>query len=394
MKKSDTLSETASPKTTFGSVHLVVIQPTTFCNLNCDYCYLPQSDRQAKYKLPLDLLDPIFKNLFKSKLIKNQFTVVWHAGEPLTVPIAFYESAFNKIDRLNQDLNSIPYIISHSIQTNGILINQDWCHLIKEYQVKIGISLDGPAFIHDAHRKTRKGLGTHTSTMRGISWLKANNIEFHVIAVLTQDSLEFPDEIFNFFVENEIRFIGFNIDEKEGANNSSSLEGVELEEQYRAFMQRFYDLVKSTNGYIKVREFEKIRNLIYGMSIERQSTPFTMINIAYNGDFSTFSPELLSMTSSVYGDFILGNVKHDKFESACKADKFKRINQDIQTGVNLCEHTCQYFPLCGGGAPSNKYFENGSFASSETMYCKYKTKILTDIILEDLEISLGLRQKC
>ena len=394
MKKSDTLSETASPKTTFGPVHLVVIQPTTFCNLNCDYCYLPQLDRQAKYKLSLDLLDSIFKNLFKSKLIKNQFTVVWHAGEPLTLPIAFYESAFNQIDRLNQELNSIPYLISHSIQTNGILINQDWCDLIKTYHVKIGISLDGPAFIHDAHRKTRKGLGTHASTMRGISWLKANNIDFHVIAVLTQDSLEFADEIFNFFIENDIRFIGFNIDEKEGANNSSSLEGVELEERYRAFMQRFYKLVKSTNGYIKVREFEKIRNIIYGASIERQSTPFTMINIAYNGDFSTFSPELLSMTSSVYGDFIIGNIKYDTFESACKKDKFKQINQDIQTGVNLCEQNCQYFPLCGGGAPSNKYFENGSFASTETLYCQYTIKILTDIILEDLEISLGLRQKC
>jgi uncharacterized protein len=75
-------------------------------------------------------------------------------------------------------------------------------------------------------------MGTHASTMRGISLLKANKIDFHAIAVLTQDSLDFPEEIFNFFLEHEIRKVGFNIDEQEGANPSSSFEIVGVEEQY------------------------------------------------------------------------------------------------------------------------------------------------------------------
>ncbi len=90
--------------TEFGPVKLVVIQPTPFCNLNCDYCYLP--DRRSKDKLSLDLIEPIFKNLFNSKFIDKQFTVVWHAGEPLTMPVTFYESAFEKINRLDRELNS------------------------------------------------------------------------------------------------------------------------------------------------------------------------------------------------------------------------------------------------------------------------------------------------
>ena len=389
--KSKTLVTKSMIETDIGPVKLVVIQPTPFCNLDCDYCYLP--DRQLKARLSLDLLDPIFKNLFQSNLIDQEFTVVWHAGEPLTMPIAFYESAFQKIAQLNQDSNKNRCQISHAIQTNGTLINQAWCDLIKRYRVQVGVSLDGPAFIHDAHRKTRKGLGTHASTMRGISLLKANKIDFHVIAVLTQDSLDFPEEIFNFFLEHEIRQVGFNIDEQEGANLSSSFERVGVEEQYRVFMKRFYYLVKSTNGYLKVREFENLENFIcYGMpnGFKGQFIPFTIITIDYQGNFSTFSPELLSMSSPIYGNFILGNVLHNSFESACETDKFKRINQDIQAGIDLCRHTCQYFSVCGGGAPSNKYFENGSFASSETMYCRYNTQILTDIILEDIETSLGL----
>ena len=380
-------------ETDIGLIKLVVIQPTPFCNLDCDYCYLP--DRQLKDRLSLDLLDPIFKNLFQSNLIDQEFTVVWHAGEPLTMPIAFYEAAFQKINQLNQNLNKNPCQISHSFQTNGTLINQAWCDLINKYQVRVGVSLDGPAFINDMHRKTRKGLGTHASTMRGISLLKTNKINFHVISVLTQDSLNFPEEIFNFFLEHEIRQVGFNIDEKEGVHLSSSFERAGIEEQYPLFMKRFYELVKSTNGYLQVREFENLKNLIcYGMPNEfkSQSVPFTIVSIDYQGNFSTFSPELLSMSSTTYGNFILGNVLNNSFESACKTDKFKKINQDIQAGVDLCRRTCQYFSVCGGGAPANKYFENGSFASTETMYCRYNTQMLTDIILEDIETSLGLRQ--
>jgi uncharacterized protein len=233
MNKTNQDCKTTLEETQFGSVKLVVIQPTSFCNLDCDYCYLP--DRQSKDKLSLDLLEPIFKNLFQSKFIGKEFTVVWHAGEPLAMPITFYESAFNEIDRCDREFNSTGCLISHAFQTNGTLINRAWCDLIKKYRVKVGVSLDGPAFIHDAHRKTRKGLGTHASTMRGISLLQANEIDFSVIAVLTQNSLDFPEEIFNFFMEHQIRNVGFNIDETEGANPSSSLAKVGVEERSRLY---------------------------------------------------------------------------------------------------------------------------------------------------------------
>ena len=372
--RSEQNTDPSNRETDIGPVKLVVIQPTPFCNLDCDYCYLP--NRQLKTQLSLDLLEPIFKNLFQSNLIDQEFTIVWHAGEPLIMPIAFYEAAFQKINQLNQNLNKNRCQISHAFQTNGTLINPAWCDLIKRYQVQTGVSLDGPAFIHDAHRKTRKGMGTHASTMRGISLLKANNIDFHVIAVLTQDSLDFPEAIFNFFLEHEIRRVGFNIDEKEGGNLFSSFERVGVEEQYRAFIKRFYELVKNMNGYLQVRDFERIKKYIYyGFpNFIHQSVPFIIISIDYQGNFSTY---------------IIGNVLNHSFASSGKTDKFKRMNQDIQSGIDLCRHTCQYFSVCGGGAPSNKYFENDSFASSETIYCRYKTKILTDIILEDIETSLN-----
>lgn len=374
----------------FGPVKLVVIQPTTFCNLDCDYCYLPS--RNLKRRLSLDLLEPIFHNLFASPYVKEDFTVVWHAGEPLAMPIKFYKSAFEIINDLSNKFNLNNYSFLHSIQTNATLINQNWCDFFKDYQVKIGVSLDGPAFLHDKNRKTRTGLGTHATTMRGVSYLQKNNIDFSVIAVLTKESLDYPDEIFQFFIENQITRVGFNVEETEGMNHSSTLEAEGTDIKYRNFMQRFYELTKLSGPSIKVREFERIKQSIcQDTAIEfGQFTPYTIISIDHEGNFMTFSPELLSLNSSEYGKFILGNVMHDSFESAIQTEKFRRINNDIQAGVESCQKNCQYFSVCGGGAPANKYFENGSFNSNETMYCRYTQKILTDIILKDIEQSLGL----
>ena len=385
----------SSELATFGPIDLVIIQATSFCNLDCDYCYLP--DRQLKNRLSLDLIEPIFKNIFASPFLKNNFTVCWHAGEPLAVPISFYDSALTKINEIDRELNVRKYQVRQSIQTNGTLINQAWCDLFKKYNIDIGISLDGPAFIHDAHRKTRKGIGTHASTMRGISYLQKNNIDVHVIAVITQESLDYPDKIFNFFMENGITDVGFNMEEIEGVNQSSSLDKSGTEERYRDFMKRFWQLTVQAEGAFKLREFEHICTLIYtGERVKRRGllTPFVMINIDSNGNFSTFDPELLAVKTDLYGDFILGNVLHDTFESVCHTEKFQRIYQDINAGVELCRNTCQYFGLCGGGSGSNKYWENGTFSSAETMACKYYEKIVADIVIKELETVLGLLPSC
>lgn len=383
--------ETGRDWSDFGPFYLVVLQPTSFCNLNCDYCYLP--DRQVKNTLSLDLIEPIFKNIFTSRFLGEEFTVCWHAGEPLAVPISFYRSAFKKIEETAEQYNTKQARVCHSVQTNATYINQDWCDLIKEYGIFVGVSLDGPDFIHDAHRKTRKGTGSHSATMRGISFLQKNEIPFYIISVLTEDSLNYPDEIFNFFIENGIDDVGFNLEEVEGVNQNSTLEKAGVLDKYRQFIERFWQLIEKQNGEFRLREFENICSIIYSnqrLCRTDMNSPFVLLNIDYQGNFSTFDPELLSVKTELYGDFILGNVLHDTFESVCNTEKFQRIYQDMLAGVQLCQETCQYFGVCGGGAGSNKYWENGTFRSSETMACRYRIQAITDMILEKLEHSLGL----
>ncbi len=376
---------------TFGPLRLVIIQPTPFCNINCSYCYLPE--RQSRQVLDLELIDPIFRNLLTSRFLGEHFTVCWHAGEPLTVPIPFYQQTLEKIATIQAEYPETNCLITHAVQTNGILINSAWCDLFKQVQMSVGVSLDGPAFLHDRYRQTRTGLGTHAGTMRGIRQLQAENINFHTITVLTQETLRHPQALFDFFWHEGIHNIGFNIEEIEGAHANSSLQQ-DTERLYRDFIQTFWGLTKQTQGQLKVREFDRVSQFLYSpikMRRNQLCTPFSMVNIDVNGDFSTYSPELLGMTSPDYGRFILGNVRTDSLEAVCQTPKFQQIYRDIQAGVRSCQAVCDYFDCCGGGTPSNKYWENGSFQSTETLHCRYTQKLLIDLILTDVEQTLGLR---
>jgi uncharacterized protein len=160
-------------------------------------------------------------------------------------------------------------------------------------------------------------------------------------------------------------------------------------------MTRFLDLVRGAGAKLQVREFAGLGSFIArgGGFIERsqENSPMQILNVDWSGNFSTFSPELLGLKSDHYGDFLLGNVLRDDLGSVEGTAKFRLIHDDIEAGIAQCRETCEYFGVCGGGSPSNKYFENGSFHSGETMHCRLSKKAVVDVLLESLETSLGLR---
>ncbi len=386
-------SDPAGGRRSFGPISLVVIQPTPFCNLDCDYCYLP--DRGNRGRLSLELIDPILQRVLESPFLGSEFTILWHAGEPLAMPVAFYDEAGARI-RAAEQRHGPALTILQNLQTNGTLIDQAWCDCFRRNRLSIGVSLDGPAYLHDAHRTTRTGLGTHAATMRGIAALKRNDLPFNVIAVLTQDSLAYPEEIFHFFLENGITDVGFNMEEAEGANPESSLGRDGSEERYRAFLQRFWELTVQAGGALRLREFEVTCALACSdtrLSRTDLNNPFVIVNVDHRGNFSTFDPELLSVPIEPYGDGVLGNVLTDSLESVCGTEKFRRMHRDMAAGVALCRDSCDYFGLCGGGAGSNKYWEHGSFATAETQACRYRIKIVADVVLAALEGELGLLEE-
>jgi uncharacterized protein len=371
-------------KIPIGPLELLIIQGSSFCNIDCKYCYLP--DRLSKKKIKLETVELALKNAFDENLVKEEFSIVWHAGEPTALDIGFYVKVNEMLDKIVPD----GFKVNQHIQTNATLINQEWCDFFLKSKMIVGVSIDGPQFIHDAKRVTRSGKGTYDKTMNGINLLKKNGIDFSVIAVVTDTSLDYPSEIYEFFKNLGTRSVGFNIDEEDGVNLVSSIQN-EQEEKLKNFWKTIYNLQLKKDNYLHIREIFGFNEMFLknnfeelSLNLGQMTTPLKIITLDTDGNFTTFSPELIGMKDERFLDFTLGNVHKNSFRSVLDSDKFNLIFSEIMTGIKLCSESCDYFKLCGGGAPSNKLYENKSFASTETKYCKYSRKIIIDSILDEM----------
>ncbi len=310
--------------------------------------------------------------------------MLWHAGEPLVLGPGYYDNAF----RILEAGKPTSVTLVHKIQSNGTLLSQEWCAFLKEHQVVIGLSVDGPQRFHDRHRRTRSGSGTFAKVDRAIDLLTEYEIPFYAICVLTRESLDHPDAFFDFFDGRGIPEVLFNIEEIEGANRQSSLDVGGIEENYRSFLSRYFDLRAERGSQQRVREWHGSVATLLGHRMTAMKNhltdPFSCIAVDCDGRMSTFSPELLGLRDRRHGDFVFGSVLTDGIDDMARSAKFAVVAAEIASGVDACRNGCSYFPVCGGGSPSNKLSEHGSFAATETLYCRLTVKSLTDLVLEKL----------
>jgi uncharacterized protein len=373
-----------------GKLELLVIQPSPFCNLHCDYCYLP--NRSDRRRMSLQTLETLARKVFEGRLPSQQLSVIWHAGEPLAVPRAWYEEAFATFSRLR------PYglELSHHFQTNAYLLDSQWCDFIRKHGVRVGVSIDGPDWLHDRRRRTRDGRGTHARVLEGVKALKDAGISYHAICVLTCESLAEPDAIFDFFAELRPTSVCFNIEEMDGANARSSLQEIparQLDSTYRAFFERMLDRLGRTPDVFRVREVDAVLSVLrdpkYGRrSANSQNDPGRIITVGWDGSYMTFSPELLGMSHPRLGDLRLGNVMRDPLPPRANDARYRAQCDEISRGIDACREHCQYFDFCAGGAPANKLGESARFDATETMFCRLTQKLTTETVLNALDRDL------
>jgi len=382
---------TRRPTLDMAPVRLVVIQPGTFCNINCTYCYLP--DRAMHRRMSPATLQDTVRFLFRDPAhLASNIVIAWHSGEPLAVPISFYESAFQMLA-----LQAPPdCAVQHWLQTNATLITQEWCDFIRRWRIQIGVSIDGPRQLNDFHRLDRLGRGTFDRAQQGINLLLANCIRFSTITVLSSKNIDSPKEIWTFLRDLGVTSLAFNFENQEGAHRRSSLQSDNAEyhlSRAQSFIAEILALRDREASLIAVREIDHfLDGLTTWPSPCRaiENVPLCVICVAWNGDISAFSPELMGLNHPHYGDFVIGHVACDTVDSIQSNTKFQLMFQEITEGVNLCRSSCDYFALCGGGCPSSKLFENAAFKSSETLACRFRIKAVGNAVFQFLEDKHGL----
>ena len=159
-----------------------MIKPVgSLCNLDCDYCYyLGKADLYGGHqpKMSDELLERYISQYIEAVQVPT-VTFCWHGGEPLLAGIDFYEKAVALQNRYRGTKQ-----IENSLQTNGLLINPDWCDFFRENNFLIGLSIDGPKDIHDAYRHDRGGHPTFDRVMRGLEMMSVSGVEYNTLSTI------------------------------------------------------------------------------------------------------------------------------------------------------------------------------------------------------------------
>jgi len=333
------------------------LQPTTFCNLNCSYCYLPDREKQ------LTMSPEITLRLSGDILSEQRYVnILWHAGEPMAGGLRHFKNLF-------EPFSKNPFT-THVIQTNATIIDDDWCAFFKTNNFHVGVSIDGPEWANH-NRLDRKGKETYIRTLRGIQNLIRHSIDFVVIAVVDFSTIDKGKELYKFFCELGCRWVGINLEEKECINQRAVCDDDRV------------------GKFWEIREVSSALNWFYELNDHQQFTLADdridlLTTIAYNGDIVLLSPELLGGKCPDYNDFVVGNVKGQsvfKYETQTESISYVA---DFSNGVRKCKETCEYFTFCRGGQASNKFYETGKLDITETAYCRNSKKRVVDAIMNQL----------
>lgn len=380
---------------------LIVLQGTSFCNLNCSYCDLSVESRKRRDVMAPDLLERIFHELFSGDRLADEAKVIWHSGEPLTLPPAYYDDAIARIEALKSRFARPGLALRYDIQTNGVLIDDAWCDLFTRHRhhLGIGISCDGPAFLHDAYRRNWGGAASHAKTVRGMDRLAAAGLRYKVIAVVTEKTLQNPGAFLDFFHRRRDQLSGFHFNILASAEGQS--EELSYSRQDRARYQEFYRqlldaLAAKADAAFDVQNFSNgFGRILHGGRPDRApviaetSAPFKALNFDADGHVTTFHAGLdVATLADEYGDgkgLALGNIRDMSLDEMAATPKFARMAGDFERSVAHCLANCDYAGVCSGGFEITKRLTHGDFAAPETPECVVHVMALTDALLDDLD---------
>ncbi len=349
----------------------VIMQPTTLCNLDCLYCYLPH--RAADRRMSTDVADAVAATVNEWAVKADRFSVVWHGGEPLA-------AGRDHLGALMERFTGV----EHHVQTNATLIDDAWCEFFSARDVHIGLSIDGPRHL-TAQRVLRGGGPAYDRIFRGIESLRRNGLPFAALCVVSDPTPELARELYPFFVELGCTVLGVNVEEQEGVNERSNAHSGEAVRGFWSELTRAW----RREPRIEVREVEwAVRYLGASLAGEanellpRRHDPIP--TIGHDGSVVLLSPELAGFTSDRYGDFSSGSVLTTSLAEivASAASAPSGWIAEYLSGVEACRTACAYFAFCGGAHAANRYFEQGRFDGTQTRHCRNSKIHLLEGVLE------------
>jgi uncharacterized protein len=364
-------------------VSMLRMQPTPRCNLNCSYCYIPANVRRRSELMAPEVLETTLRRLVDEDLLEERLSISWHGAEPLAAGLDWYRDAAGRIERILGGKCAV----RHIFQSNGVLVNEDWCRFFVEIGAQVGLSIDGDEK-QNAARVNWAGRPSHAAVTRGANLLNRFGLQWTVLSVVTWDVMQDPDAFIAFVRSTGCSALGFKVEETNVANHSALNGHRAVERAYGEFVRSLWSAFPE-DGPIRVREFDDYRSMREEPGIQAVPVtliPFRNLTVGVNGDFTIFSGELLFREDDAY---VFGNVMDGPLLDCLQTDKFFRISDEMLRGARRCAANCPNYSECGSFFVSQKLAETGSFDAEETLACRLEIKTLFGA-LDDLVRETGV----
>jgi len=341
------------------------------CNLRCDYCYYLEKEMLSPKGNGFKMTDATlqaFTEQYVHAQPSQEVLFTWHGGEPLILGIDYYKKAlrFQQVFKRNRQIENV-------LQTNGVLLTDDWCKFLKDNNFLIGLSIDGPEQCHDRYRKSANGRGSFVETMRGIELLQKHEVDFNVLSVVNDYNAKYPLEVYHFFKSIGAQYIQFSpvverMDPNSGLLASGMKAGGVLTPwsvsalDYGQFLCTIFDeWVFNDVGKTYVTTFDATLagyvGVAPGVCIYGETCGHAAA-LEANGD-------LYACDHFVFPEYKRGNIHRKTLTEMMLSEEQIKFGNDKRDKLPQTCRQCTYLHLCNGECPKNRILhiegEDGAF---------------------------------
>lgn len=355
----------------------VLAKPTgASCNLDCKYCFFLSKDRLyggGSLRMEDDVLDAYVRQLLAAQP-NSEVNLAWQGGEPTLMGLDFFRRSIDLVAKYSKPGQKI----LHTIQTNGVLLDDEWAAFFKAHGFLVGLSIDGPRDMHDTYRVAKGGRGTFDQVKRAWDCLARHKVDVNILCTVHAANGDHGLEVYRFFRDQlQARYLQFipiverasgeTIDqanlgwsERPGGQRPLYVQQGNLvtersvrPEQYGGFLTEIFDeWIKRDVGQVFVQSFDAaLANWIgHPSACIFSPTCGDALAIEHNGD-------VYACDHYVEPDYLLGNIGETPLASLVASPKQRRFGRDkFDTLPKYCRE-CEVLFACYGECPRNRFIE-------------------------------------
>ncbi len=222
------------------------------CNLRCNYCFYRQKAGMFGAKTHR-MSEQVLETTIRDAMRMGVRMFSWQGGEPTMMGLGF----FRKVVEIEMKYAPPGTSVANALQTNGTLLDREWVTFLARYRFLVGLSIDGPARLHNNYRKDAQGKGTHERVMRAVRLLREGGVDFNALVLLNNLNVREPAAIYEFLKKNDIVFVQYVPCVEPGGRKAAASFSISAED-YGEFLVEAFDMWAADFPGVSIRDFDEL----------------------------------------------------------------------------------------------------------------------------------------